>query len=90
MSTMDNLHGKGWLSRTRDGKAYRYRPTLTREEHSARLMLEAQRGGRKLRGRTESFRRADRRRRVRRSARRVTTPVTKVQTMTVAGASCST
>ncbi len=20
MSTMDNLHGKGWLSRTRDGK----------------------------------------------------------------------
>ena len=45
MSTMDNLHGKGWLSRERDGKAYRYRPTLTREEHSARLMLEALSGG---------------------------------------------
>lgn len=45
MSTMDNLHGKGWLSREREGKAYRYRPTLTREEHSARLMLEALSGG---------------------------------------------
>ena len=45
MSTMDNLHGKGWLSRERDGKAYRYRPTLTREEHSARLMREALSGG---------------------------------------------
>lgn len=45
MSTMDNLHGKGWLSRERDGKAYRYRPTLTREEHSAHLMREALSGG---------------------------------------------
>ncbi|HPZ94584.1 MAG TPA: BlaI/MecI/CopY family transcriptional regulator [Mycobacterium sp.] len=50
MSTMDNLHSKGWLSRERDGKAYRYRPTLTREEHSARLMLEALSGG----GRSEA------------------------------------
>ena len=50
MSTMDNLHGKGWLSRERDGKAYRYRPTLTREEHSARLMLQALSGG----GRSEA------------------------------------
>jgi len=41
MSTMDNLHSKGWLSRERDGKAYRYRPILTREQHSARLMREA-------------------------------------------------
>lgn len=41
MSTMDNLHRKGWLARERAGKAYRYWPTLTREEHSARLMLEA-------------------------------------------------
>ncbi|MFR9749593.1 BlaI/MecI/CopY family transcriptional regulator [Nocardia sp. 004] len=41
MSTMDNLHRKGWLVRHRAGKAYRYRPTLTREEHSARLMVEA-------------------------------------------------
>jgi predicted transcriptional regulator len=45
MSTMDNLHTKGWLSRERDGKAYRYRPILTREEHSARLMREALDGG---------------------------------------------
>lgn len=45
MSTMDNLHRKGWLQRERDGKAYRYWPTLTREEHSARLMHEAFAGG---------------------------------------------
>ncbi|ULE34935.1 BlaI/MecI/CopY family transcriptional regulator [Mycobacterium sp. IDR2000157661] len=45
MSTMDNLHGKGWLARERDGKAYRYWPTLSREEHSARLMREALEGG---------------------------------------------
>lgn len=50
MSTMDNLHGKGWLSRERDGRAYRYRPTLTREEHTARLMLDALNGG----GRSEA------------------------------------
>jgi len=41
MSTMDNLHGKGWLARKKDGKAYRYWPTLTREQHSARLMRDA-------------------------------------------------
>ncbi|MGH3860101.1 BlaI/MecI/CopY family transcriptional regulator, partial [Actinokineospora sp.] len=41
MSTMDNLHRKGWLSRTRHGKAFLYRPTLTREEYSARLMRDA-------------------------------------------------
>lgn len=41
MSTMDNLHTKGWLARSRDGQAYRYWPTLTREQHSARLMCEA-------------------------------------------------
>ncbi len=45
MSTMDNLHRKGWLARERDGKAYRYWPTLTREEHSANLMREALHGG---------------------------------------------
>ena len=45
MSTMDNLHTKGWLARTREGKAYRYQPTLTREQHSARLMREALDGG---------------------------------------------
>lgn len=45
MSTMDNLHGKGWLARERDGKAYRYWATLSREEHSARLMRDALEGG---------------------------------------------
>jgi predicted transcriptional regulator len=45
MSTMDNLYKKGWLARERDGHAYRYWPTLTREEHSARLMREALDGG---------------------------------------------
>ncbi|GAB2683678.1 BlaI/MecI/CopY family transcriptional regulator [Nocardia thraciensis] len=41
MSTMDNLYRKGWLERRREGKAFRYWPTLTREQHSARLMREA-------------------------------------------------
>jgi predicted transcriptional regulator len=41
MSTMDNLHRKGWLDRVKDGKAYRYTPTASREEYSARLMSEA-------------------------------------------------
>ncbi|WP_280385052.1 BlaI/MecI/CopY family transcriptional regulator [Nocardia wallacei] len=45
MSTMDNLHRKGWLARRREGKAFRYWPTLTREQHSARLMREALDGG---------------------------------------------
>jgi predicted transcriptional regulator len=45
MSTMDNLHTKGWLARERDSKAYRYWPTLTREQHSAQLMREALDGG---------------------------------------------
>ena len=38
LSTMDNLHRKGWLERERVGKAYHYRPAMTREEHSAKLM----------------------------------------------------
>ena len=41
MTVMDNLHRKGWLARERDGKAYRYEPTASREEYSARLMHEA-------------------------------------------------
>lgn len=45
MSTMDNLHRKGWLARERRGKAFLYWPTLTREEYSARLMREALTGG---------------------------------------------
>ncbi|MCH9732404.1 MAG: BlaI/MecI/CopY family transcriptional regulator [Actinomycetia bacterium] len=45
MSTMDNLHTKGWLTRKRDGKAYQYWAALSREEHSAQLMSEALEGG---------------------------------------------
>jgi predicted transcriptional regulator len=41
MSTMDNLHRKGWLTRERSGKAFLYWPTLTREEYGARLMRDA-------------------------------------------------
>ncbi|MDH6281415.1 BlaI/MecI/CopY family transcriptional regulator [Prescottella agglutinans] len=41
MSTMDNLHRKGWLERERVGKAFSYWPTLTREQHTARLMRDA-------------------------------------------------
>lgn len=45
MSTMDNLHRKGWLARERRGKAYVYWPMLTREEYSARLMRDAMTSG---------------------------------------------
>ena len=41
MTTMDNLHRKGWLTRVKEGKAYRYTATASREEYSARLMREA-------------------------------------------------
>jgi predicted transcriptional regulator len=45
MSTMDNLHRKGWLDRVKDGKAYRYTATASREKYSAQLMREALDGG---------------------------------------------
>ena len=41
MTTMDNLHRKGWLAREKEGKAYRYTATANRAEYSARLMQEA-------------------------------------------------
>jgi predicted transcriptional regulator len=41
MSTMDNLHRKGWLNRVKEGKAYRYSPSPRRAEYPARLMREA-------------------------------------------------
>jgi predicted transcriptional regulator len=41
MTVMDNLYHKGSLTRERDGRAWRYQPTVTREEYSARLMREA-------------------------------------------------
>jgi predicted transcriptional regulator len=37
----DNLHRKGWLTRERDGRAWRYRPALSRQEHAALLMNDA-------------------------------------------------
>jgi predicted transcriptional regulator len=45
MSTMDNLFHKGWLSRERDGKAYRYWPSMSRERYFAALMREALNAG---------------------------------------------
>lgn len=41
MSTMDNLYRKRWLQRQRDGKAYVYQASMSREERSARLMKAA-------------------------------------------------
>lgn len=41
MTIMDNLHRKGWLTRERDGRAYRYSTVGTREEYTAALMREA-------------------------------------------------
>jgi predicted transcriptional regulator len=41
MTVMDNLHRKGLLARDRDGRAYRYRPTASREEYTAELMEAA-------------------------------------------------
>lgn len=40
MTVMDNLHKKGYLSRERDGRAYRYAAAQTREEHTAAVMEE--------------------------------------------------
>jgi predicted transcriptional regulator len=40
MTVLDNLHGKGMVSREKDGRAYRYRPASTREEHTADLLQE--------------------------------------------------
>jgi predicted transcriptional regulator len=41
LSTLDNLHRKEWVRREREGKAYRYWPTMTREERSANVMRAA-------------------------------------------------
>ena len=37
----DRLARKGYVVRTRDGRAYRYAPASSREEHVAGLMVEA-------------------------------------------------
>lgn len=41
MTVMDNLRKKGWLRRYQDGRAYRYEPVVTSEEHNARVMRQA-------------------------------------------------
>lgn len=41
MSTMDNLHRKGWLTRERDGRAWRYEAAGSRSDYTAELMNEA-------------------------------------------------
>ncbi|WP_245541680.1 BlaI/MecI/CopY family transcriptional regulator [Sporichthya polymorpha] len=41
MTVMDKLHRKGWLLREPVGRAYEYRPAITREQYTADLMGEA-------------------------------------------------
>ena len=41
MSTMDNLFHKGFLSRERVGRAYRYQAVASRAQYRARLMQDA-------------------------------------------------
>ncbi|MDP9092968.1 MAG: BlaI/MecI/CopY family transcriptional regulator [Actinomycetota bacterium] len=41
MTVMDNLFRKGWLQRDLDGRAYRYRPTSSRDHYAAALMRDA-------------------------------------------------
>lgn len=38
MTVLDNLHGKGLVSREKDGRAYLYSAVFTREEHTAGLL----------------------------------------------------
>ena len=41
MTVLDRLTRKGFLSRTRDGRAWRYEPAASRDAYVAELMLEA-------------------------------------------------
>jgi predicted transcriptional regulator len=46
MTVMDNLFQKGFLERERSGRAYVYRPSQSRAEHTAEVMEDAlARGG---------------------------------------------
>lgn len=38
MTVMDNLHRKGVLTREQNGRAYVYRPAVTREQYTAAFM----------------------------------------------------
>ncbi len=40
MTVMDNLHRKGILTRQKHGRAFVYRPAMTREQHTAAFMGE--------------------------------------------------
>lgn len=40
LTVMDNLYRKGFLTREREGRAFRYRPTKDRAQHAAELMHE--------------------------------------------------
>lgn len=37
-TVVEILHRKGWLARAKDGRAFRYRPTRTREDYAASLI----------------------------------------------------
>ena len=39
-TVVEILYRKGWLSREKDGRAYRYRAVVTREDYTAGLMRE--------------------------------------------------
>ncbi|PZG41030.1 CopY family transcriptional regulator [Spongiactinospora gelatinilytica] len=41
MTVLDRLTRKGFLHRTRDGRAWRYQPAASRDAYIAELMLEA-------------------------------------------------
>ena len=41
LTVVEILYRKGWLVRERDGRAYRYQATASREDYTARLMGEA-------------------------------------------------
>jgi len=41
LTVVEILYRKGWLARQRDGRAFRYWATVSREEHAADLMGEA-------------------------------------------------
>lgn len=41
MTVMDKLHRKGWLTREREGRAYLYQPSASRETYAAELMSQA-------------------------------------------------
>jgi predicted transcriptional regulator len=40
MTVLDNLHRKGLVEREKAGRAYRYRPTSSREERAAHLLRD--------------------------------------------------